>query len=287
MISPRKPRKFLSAILLTITTIAFAGDLQTDHNLLPALHWQSTGVLVSPIVDATHKIVSVKDPSVVYFKGRWHIFATTCDTGGAWSMVYLNFTNWGQAATAKQFYLDKNPNLRGYHCAPQVFYFRPQKKWYLMCVSQQPQYSTADDLSKPETWTRPRDFFNGIPKSVVDQAWLDYWVICDEKNAYLFFCGDNGRFYRSQTSLRDFPHGMSDPVIVLQSPERGALFEGPMVYHIKGTHKYLALIEAFESHNARFYKGFIADSLDGNWRPLADTWQNPSPARPMLPSPQA
>jgi hypothetical protein len=251
---------------------AFAGN---DDDILGPLRWKSSGVLVSPIADDKHKIVSVKDPSVFFFNGRWHIYATTCDTRGAWSMVYLNFTDWSQAGAAKQYYLDENPNLQGYHCAPQVFYFTPQKKWYLICVGQQPQYSTADDPAKPETWTRPQDFFNGVPASVVDKAWLDYFVICDKTNAYLFFTGDNGRVYRSQTRLEDFPNGMSDPVIVMQSPNREALFEGTCVYHIKGKDKFLALIEAFDSHGARFYKGFIADSLDGKWTPIADTWESP------------
>ena len=190
-------------------------------------------------------------------------------------MVYLNFADWSQAGSAKPYYLDANPNLRGYHCAPQVFYFTPQKKWYMICVGQQPQYSTTDDISKPETWNAPQDFFDGVPASVVDKSWLDYWVICDQTNAYLFFTGDNGRFYRSQTRLEDFPKGMSDPVVVLESPDRAALFEGSATYRLKGMDKYLTLIEAFDAHGSRFYKAFIADSLDGQWKPLADTWDHP------------
>jgi hypothetical protein len=44
--------------------------------------WTSTGPLVAPIQDTTHPIVSLKDPSVVYFNGRWHVFATTANTSG-------------------------------------------------------------------------------------------------------------------------------------------------------------------------------------------------------------
>ena len=44
------------------------------------LQWKSTSVLVKPISDETHTIVSVKDPTVVYYNGLWHIYATVYST---------------------------------------------------------------------------------------------------------------------------------------------------------------------------------------------------------------
>jgi CheY-like chemotaxis protein len=133
--------------------------------------------------------VSVKDPSVVRYNDRWHIYATTAATNGAWGMVYLSFADWADAANAKPYYLDENPSLRGYHCAPQIFYFRPQKKWYLIYQSGPPQYSTADDITKPETWTKPESFFPTNPPEV-SRNWLDFWIICDATHAYLFCTGE-------------------------------------------------------------------------------------------------
>ena len=156
------------------------------------------------------QIIAVKDPSVVYHDGMWHVYATTATAPNGWSIVYLSFKDWSEAADAKPYYIDQNPGLRGYHCAPQVFYFRPHKKWYLIYQSQQPQYSTADDLSKPETWTRPENFFASNPPDM-PRLPIDYWVICDDTHAYLFFTGDNGRLYRSRTTLEEFPNGMSAP----------------------------------------------------------------------------
>ena len=121
------------------------------------LKWKSSGVLVSPISDETHKIVSVKDPTVVYWNGLWHIYATAYSTSArTWSMVYLNFKDWSEAPKAKLTYIDVNPKLRGYHCAPHLFYFTPHKKWYLIFQSQQPQYCTTDDITKPETLLTPK-----------------------------------------------------------------------------------------------------------------------------------
>jgi hypothetical protein len=240
------------------------------------LRWVSTAPLLSAVPDAAHPLVSIKDPSVVFFNGRWYVYATTANTAGAWSMVYLSFADWAEAATAKPYYLDANPNLRGYHCAPQVFYFRPQQKWYLIFQSQQPQYSTADDLSRPETWSRPQDFFSGKPASVVG-TWIDYWVICDETHAYLFFTNDAGRFYRSRTSLSAFPTGFSEPVVVMQDPDAARLFEAGHIYRLKGTSQYLALIEAMGPEGRRYFRAFVANQLDGAWTPAlnASSWERP------------
>ncbi|PTY04273.1 hypothetical protein DB347_20475 [Opitutaceae bacterium EW11] len=231
--------------------------------------WTSTNPLVFPVADAAHPIVSVKDPSVIYHNGRWHVFATTAATTGAWGMAYFSFVSWDDAPRAKPFYLDQNVNLAGYNCAPQVFYFRPQKKWYLIFQSPQPRFSTSNDLADPMSWSAPQDFFAGTPKSVTE-GWLDYWIICDETHAYLFFPDDHGRFYRSRTRLEEFPHGFSEPVVVMRETNPGDLFEGSCVYRVKDTNQYLALVECIGQHGARYYRAFTTDRLDGEWKPLRD-----------------
>ncbi len=235
--------------------------------------WKSTGPLISPISDETHKLVSVKDPTVVYYGDKWHVYATTANSRSQWSMVYLSFKDWSEAASAKPYYIDANPDLRGYHCAPHVFYFRPHKKWYLVFQSQHPQYCTTDDISKPETWSKPENFFVGRP-SGLPRLPIDYWVICDETHAYLFFTGDDGNLYRSRTTMQEFPKGMSNPEIAIRE-NRNILFEGSMTYRIKGTGIYLTLIEAMSPD--RYYRAFVSDRLDGKWTPLpnADTYQKP------------
>jgi hypothetical protein len=99
-------------------------------------------------------------------------------------------------------------------------------------------------------------------------------VICDDTHAYLFFTDDHGRFYRSRTTLADFPKSFDEPVAVMQQREPRDLYEGGCTYHIKGTNQYLTLIEAANDKWKRYYKAFIADRLDGPWRPLAAEWGN-------------
>ena len=236
-------------------------------------NWSSTGVLIAPMSDDAHQIVSVKDPSVVYYNNRWHVYATTANEQGHWSIAYISFNDWSNAIHAKPIYIDQNPDLRGYHCAPQVFYFRPHKKWYLIYQSQHPQYSTTEDLSKPETWTRPANFFSSSPPGM-PRLPIDYWVICDDEHAYLFFTGDNGRLYRSRTKIEDFPNGLSNPETIIEET-RETLFEGSMTYKIKGTEKYLTLVEGLGP--SRYYRAYLADRLDGQWTPVADadTYEKP------------
>lgn len=254
---------------LTVLRAAEPADLPPPF--ATPLQWTTGDAVVVPASDG-RGIVSVKDPSIVRYNDRWHIYATTADTNGAWGMVYLNFVDWADAANAKPYYLDQNPNLRGYHCAPQVFYFRPHKKWYLIYQSGPPQYSTADDLEKPETWTKPESFFsnNSRPRS-----WLDFWIICDDTHAYLFCTGDNGRLYRSRTKIEDFPNGLSEPEVAIEG-SRDGVFEGGMTYKIKGANAYLTLVEAI-GPGTRYYRAWISDRLDGEWKPLANatTFEQP------------
>jgi endo-1,4-beta-xylanase len=241
--------------------------------------WSSTGPLLAPVSSAQHPIISLKDPSVVYFGDRWHVFATTADPHGAWSMVYLSFADWAQAATAVPYYLSDNPALAGYRAAPQVFYFSPQRKWYLVFQSGQPQYSTTDDITKPESWTRPANFFASEPATVSankgkNGGWLDFWVICDAALCHLFFSDDGGHLYRSQTSVGAFPAGFGEPVIAIQG-KKETLYEASSTYRVDGTSRYLTLVEALGPGERRYFRSFVADSLAGEWTPLADTWDQP------------
>ena len=103
---------------------------------------------------------------------------------------------------------------------------------------------------------------------------IDYHVICDDTHAYLFFTGDNGRFYRCRTKIEDFPNGMSDPEVAIED-HRNNLFEGSMTYKIKGTDTYLTMIEALSP--ARYYRAWISNDLNGDWTPVpgADSWDTP------------
>jgi hypothetical protein len=253
-------------------------SLVIDAGITPQLpgpfSWSSTGPLISAVPDANHSILAVKDPSVVYFNNLWHVYATS-STGSAWSMIYLNFPTWQQASSALPYYMDANPGFVGYHAAPEVFFFRPQNKWYLIFQSGQPQYSTADDLSQPATWTTLQNFFASQPANVPN--WIDFWVICDAVNCYLFFSGDDGSFYRSQTTIQSFPANFSAPVLIMKSANASDLFEASNTYYMKGLNQYLTLIEAMDQSGHRYFRAFVANQLDGDWTPISTATSSAQP----------
>lgn len=257
-------------------------DIETDGGcgVPTSFQWSSTGPVLSPVSDATHNLVSIKDPSAIYYNGNWHVFVSTVAVGGIYSFAYLSFPDFDHTSAPFFYHLNNTPTLVGYHTAPQIFYFRPQGKWYLVFQSPSPQYSTNADIGNPAGWAAPINFISGVPDIVQEAGrsnWLDFKVICDSANCYLFFSDDHGSWYRSQTTLGSFPNGFGNTVIVMRDPNAGRLLEASNVYYMKGTGKYLALVEGFDtaSSNHRYYRSWTADALDGTWAPLQDSFAAP------------
>ena len=82
--------------------------------------------------------------------------------------VYLSFTDFNQAGNAQFQYLDQTPIGTGYRAAPEVFYFAPQKLWYLVYQNGNAAYSTNSDISNPKGWSAPKTFYSGTPKTISD-----------------------------------------------------------------------------------------------------------------------
>jgi hypothetical protein len=263
--------KILKAALTSFIILFIGASVSTLYaqTLPTSFSWTSTGPLISAKSDSTHNMIAVKDPSTVYYNGQYIVYASSVNSAGDYGMEYLNFTNWSDAGAATPYFMDSNPNIgSGYHTAPQVFYFAPQNKWYLIFQSGQPQYSTNSDPTQPQNWTAPKNFFASQPSSVSN--WIDFWIISDSSNVYLFFAGDNGNFYRSSTSLANFPNGFNTPVIVYTDSEFN-LFEADNVYTVEQTGTYLADIECIGSDGHRFFRALSATTLGGTWTPLGNT----------------
>jgi hypothetical protein len=185
---------------------------------------------------------------------------------------YLHFTDWKDAASAKLHLLRMHDK---YYCAPQVFYFRPHRKWYLVYQLANPAwkppfgptYSTTTDLADPTSWTKPAAMMPGSPEG---RHWLDFWVICDDAKAHLFYTSLDGKMWRNETPLAKFPLGWSEPKVALT----GDIFEASHTYALRGMRQYFTIIEA-QGDGRRYYKVYLADRLDGQWRPLADRIERP------------
>ena len=74
--------------------------------------------------------IAVKDPSIVYSGGRYHLFYTGRDSSN-WRMGYATATSISGLSSATHTYMS-SLNGGSYFCAPQVFYFGAKGRWYLI-----------------------------------------------------------------------------------------------------------------------------------------------------------
>jgi hypothetical protein len=262
-----------------------ASSLHARHTgALPSnFSWTSTEILVRPKNDSRN-LAGVKDPSIIYYNDHYHVFASSAKDEG-YNLLYFNFTDFSQANNAPFFYLDQSAIGTGYRAAPEVFYFEPQKLWYLIYQNDNAAYSTNEDISNPAGWTAPKTFYNSTPAIIAEGLitpqqgyWVDMWVICDEVNCHLFSVDDNGRLYRSQTPISQFPMGMSEPVIALSEPRKEDLFEASNVYLVNNS-TYLLLVECIgegvSGGGVRYFRSWTSKDLAGEWTPLAATQDHP------------
>jgi len=269
MIHGRKIAGLLMLCSMVLAGRAEASGAESKNGLETGnFKWVASEPVLEPMKLGDVQWIAVKDPTVVRYKGIWHLFVTVRGIERSHAVVYATFKDWSEARQAKQQVLQCHP---GFFCAPQVFYFTPHKKWYMLCQasdeSWDPKYgpacSTTTDITKPDSWSKLTPLFDAKPSNI--KGWLDFWIICDESKAHLFFTSLNGKMWRCETSPEKFPHGFSQPVVALQAD----VFEASHTYRLKGRNKYLTVIEAQHGHGWRYQKAYLADRLDGEWTPLA------------------
>lgn len=242
--------------------------------------WQVSEPILSvdpkQLPESAEPWIAVKDPSIIRYENRWHLFCTLRKRkqgDGRIRIGYLSFSDWSEAAGASWSVLDLT---MGYHGAPQIFYFEPQSKWYLIYqavdetrgLKYGPCFSTNDDITQPAHWTLPEPLYTVREGQ---KAGLDYWVICDDQHAHLFFTTLDGKMWRSTCDLSEFPQGAwSEPAVALEAD----IFEASHTYRLRGRDTYFTIVEA-QAGKRRYFKGFVADRLDGSWRPLAASRQQP------------
>jgi len=266
--------KCIAGLGLVSGLAACSTSLHAPKPAAATFSWVSSPPLISPQPDPGQTIHGVKDPSIVYVDGKYHVFMTTAGSAG-WALAYTSFDNWAEASSAKIVPLDKSPIGPGYRAAPQVFYFAPQKTWYLIYQGADPLYSTSDDISDPASWSAPKPLFPIVPdiiKQPQGHGWLDFWVICDDKKCYLFNTDDHGRLLRSETDISRFPNGFHNTVAVMNEKTED-LFEASNTYRIANTQTYITLVEAM-SPKGRYFRIWKSNGLDGKWEPFSSAPMN-------------
>ncbi|KAH9921738.1 glycosyl hydrolase family 62-domain-containing protein [Epithele typhae] len=249
-----------SVFAASVDASALATNATLSSRAISSFKWTSSGILIQPKSDGKG-IAALKDPSIIYYNGAYHVFASTATAAG-YNMVYLTFTNFNSAQSATFHYLDATPISSGYRAAPQVFYMSTQKLWYLIYQDGNAAYSTNSDITNPSGCSNIGSGF-----------WVDMWVICDSSNCYHFSSDDNGHLYRAQTTVANFPNGMGNVVIALSDSNKNNLFEASNVYKVGS--QYLLIVECIGSTGHRYFRSWTASSLSGSWTALAATESNP------------
>ncbi len=227
--------------------------------------WTSTGVLAEPKEDNWY---ALKDFSVTRYNDKYIVYGTVAnDQNGTWHGFLSTFSSFDEWDTADQEY-------HGGHVAPTIFYFEPKDIWVL-AYQWGFQYKTTKTPDIWSSWSGSNPLLNGNPTEGRGVGPIDQTVICDDDNCYLFFNDDAGSVYRASMPIGNFPGTFSGATRIMeQYPDTSVIFEGVQVYSIKGSDKYLMIIE---NNGRRAFRAWTADSLDGDWTPLAgaNTTDNP------------
>lgn len=87
----------LSCLIATLIASAVACPSLAGPDERKDFRWTSTPPLIVPPL-GPQKYYGVKDPSVVYFDGKYHIFMTTAGENG-WALAYTSFSDWSEASS--------------------------------------------------------------------------------------------------------------------------------------------------------------------------------------------
>ncbi len=288
----RRPRPILLTILLCSVLFSMMNSCQKDKTEIFYKKWTVSEPIFTAGSRGTFDAVAVKNPSIVYYKDKYHLFYTAkseIHTNGqsrySISCAYASAASFEKLNTAERFNID---SITGdMIIAPQIFYFEPQKRWFIIAHTKEieansshlaPIYLTNPNIENVNGWSE----ITKIQTAKSDDSfWIDFWVICDDKNAYMFYSDQKGSVFRLECPLNTFPEGFSKskPELALHvnhmnEKKAWKMFEEVHIYYVKKENKYLALLEGAYKHPAkkgdvdarnRFIFGMTADSLNGKW----------------------
>ncbi|MBK9579659.1 MAG: carboxypeptidase regulatory-like domain-containing protein [Fibrobacteres bacterium] len=247
----------------TATGVTVVLDTNTTCPFPTTFKWKDYGSAVaSPI---GNNWVSIKDFTNVIYNGQHLVYASTHDQSKYGSMGMSLFTNWADASKATQTKMNVSV------VAPELMYFTPKKQWILSYQwgSAKFNYMTSTDPTKVNSWGASSALLSeDITKADgAEYGPIDQVPICDATTCYLFYAGDNGHIYRASMPIGNFPGVFSGSKSILQDTKAN-LFEAVEVYTVKGTGKYLMIVECMG--NARYFRAFSATSLGGTWTPISN-----------------
>ena len=155
--------------------------------------------------------IAVKDPSIVYSGGAYHLFYTS-RTSSVWGLGYASASTISGLKTATHHHLTSIGSGGGL-AAPQIFYFPVKGKWFLIYQNgTTPSFSTNTSVSNYGGWTAARSM------GFADGG-IDYWCISNGTNVYCFYSANDGShtIKRRSTTVTNFPYTWSAATVVATS----------------------------------------------------------------------
>ena len=246
------------AIMLCLSSGALAEDAIAGR-------WSLGAPILSQGPEGSFDQVAVKDPSMVFYDGKWHLFYTA-RSKTEYTTGYVSAKTLSGLQSAPRHELKMIRGESRYGCAPQVLYYQPQRKWYLIFQNRdanyQPAFSTTTTISQPDTWSDPRPLI----RKDQQMKWIDFWVICDTTKAYLFYTqGHRGVMVRS-TRLEQFPERWGDGKEVLRD-----VHEAVHIYRVKGRSEFHMVYE-LNLGGVRSFGLATSTDLEGPWRKVTDNY---------------
>lgn len=223
-----------------------------------SFQWQDQG---GPLAQPKEGWVSLKDFSSVVYNGQHLVYSSMHDQSNYGSQMMV-FSDWAAAGSATQTQLPTST------VAPTLFYFTPKQQWilaYQWCGAKF-CYATSSDPTNVKLWSYGHSL---LSEDITDAKYgpIDQTLICDSTRCYLFYAADNGHIYRASMPIGDFPGTFSGSESII-SESASLVFEAVQVYAVKGTGKYLMIVETNTAQ--RFFRAYSADSLDGQFTAMPD-----------------
>lgn len=261
---------FKTVALILITCLIILNSSVNDDNSTDKIEensWKIGNPVLLPGSKGSFDEVAVKDPSILFFQNAWHLFYTA-RSENEYTTGYVSAKNLKELQLAPRFELKQIRGKTRYGCAPQVFYFEPQKKWYLIFQSRdsnyQPAFSTSETISNPDSWNTSKPL---LQKDKPDK-WIDFWIIADDVKVYLFYTEAHKGVVMRSTNLNDFPNKWSMGKNVFDN-----VHEAVHIYKVKSKQEFHMIYE-LNNDGIRSFGLASAKNLTGPWEKITDNYAN-------------
>ncbi|EHJ02234.1 Alpha-N-arabinofuranosidase [Clostridium sp. DL-VIII] len=253
----RKSVMFIIGLVLITSSFVSAASAAAN----PSPTWHVGERVIRHGEAKPYDYYGAKDPSIVYYNGKYHVFYTGANQSGGWQMLHTSASTISGLKTAPRNYMSSIGE--SYFCAPEVFYYEPKGLWYLVYQdgTYGVAYSTTKNIDDPNSWSGPKSF--GISGNM---GW-DYYIVCDDSYAYMYNTPSDGsgKLYVRKTSLANFPTGWSAPTVAITNS-----FEGSHVYKSLADGQYYMIIE--DQKDGRYYELWTSKNAGGPWTQVAEKW---------------